>query len=732
MSDAPPEIARINALTTNARNTWFVLLSALVFVGITLMGVEHIDFYGVDRGTTLPVVNFDIPTRAFFIAAPILLAAVYGYLHLYLIRLWDALGTAEPRIAEETLGDAILPWLVNDAALALRLWRRQDGSTRRRTLEIGAMFLNVLIAWALTPFIIAMLWWMSMPARDWLITSAGGLALLACLLTCYASLRLVWIRMGPPATWPARPVTTELTCVIGGILLVPGVLLVGHSRTVSPSDWIALAPIEIIGEAIVERPQGWLPHDVARKHFFAAWCERESTQCELSALTRSERDAFDDEWKARRDAALKDMRRPHWQKPGQTKPDFLNARLDGSFLNGTDLRGARLEGARLADARLEGALLAGAKLEGAILSRARLEGADLFEAQLSGANFNGARLDGSKIGFAKLQGTVLLEAQMNGADLSFSQMQGAALSRAELQGAILSNTRMDGAVLSDVNMTGAFLDNARMPGTILVNAILNRATLTGVTLDGATLSGAQLNAAVLTTASLENALVNGASLRGAILSGAVLNGANFNDAALDDAILSDARMARAELRDASLDGAMLNDARLGGAVLSGASLERAQLTGARMTGTLLNGARLHDAALDRSHIAGRADLKLELKATYLNGVRNKAGAMRYADLSQAIWDEKTDFRLAFLDGTSTLPEGFYARMGKPCQWVIGQELTAPEFYSLWRWWLQQTGEALYLRDPPRYLQVPDATPKLLAKYGLTDCKPGHAFGPMPG
>ena len=34
------DIERINALTTNARNTWFVLITALVFVGITLMSTK--------------------------------------------------------------------------------------------------------------------------------------------------------------------------------------------------------------------------------------------------------------------------------------------------------------------------------------------------------------------------------------------------------------------------------------------------------------------------------------------------------------------------------------------------------------------------------------------------------------------------------------------------------------------------------------------------------------------
>ena len=72
-------VERINALSQNARSTWFALLSALLFVGVTLMGVEHIDFYGVDRATKLPLIDVSVPTPLFFYAAPLLTAAVYGY-----------------------------------------------------------------------------------------------------------------------------------------------------------------------------------------------------------------------------------------------------------------------------------------------------------------------------------------------------------------------------------------------------------------------------------------------------------------------------------------------------------------------------------------------------------------------------------------------------------------------------------------------------------------------------
>lgn len=166
MPDVPDPVARINALTTNARNTWFVLLGVLVFVAITLMGVQHIDFYGVDRATDLPLVNVAVPTWLFFYAAPLLITAVYGYFHLYLIRLWDALGTAEPTVNGRPLGDAITPWLVSDVALKLRATTRDPTCVTPRAVEIPNAVWNTLFAWVAGPGILGWLWWASMPARD--------------------------------------------------------------------------------------------------------------------------------------------------------------------------------------------------------------------------------------------------------------------------------------------------------------------------------------------------------------------------------------------------------------------------------------------------------------------------------------------------------------------------------------------------------------------------------------
>jgi hypothetical protein len=45
------QIARINEISGLARTAWFSLLGYLVFVGITLLGVEDADFFVPSRQT---------------------------------------------------------------------------------------------------------------------------------------------------------------------------------------------------------------------------------------------------------------------------------------------------------------------------------------------------------------------------------------------------------------------------------------------------------------------------------------------------------------------------------------------------------------------------------------------------------------------------------------------------------------------------------------------------------
>ena len=268
MSDLPDEISRINALTSNARNTWFALLGVLVFVGITLMGVEHVDFYGVNRATKLPLVNVEVPTFYFFVAAPILTAAIYGYFHLYLIRLWDALGDAPARVENKPIGDLISPWLVSDAALHFRNRVRNDKCSTPRTLEGGAMLLNFLLAWLFGLIILYFLWRLSLPARAFWMSAIACLSFIVSIIVAASSIAMMARRMRrPPGTDTPRLWSKPLQ--VTGVLIGSLALLYEsyESTEGSPSR---LASLDMIDEQVVTRPGNWLDYDFAKAECRAA------------------------------------------------------------------------------------------------------------------------------------------------------------------------------------------------------------------------------------------------------------------------------------------------------------------------------------------------------------------------------------------------------------------------------------------------------------------------------
>ena len=118
--------------------------------------------------------------------------------------------------------------------------------------------------------------------------------------------------------------------------------------------------------------------------------------------------------------------------------------LQGSWLNGADLREARLWKAQLTKAHLREASLSKAELQGAILQQAQLQGAIFSMAKLQGTNLDKASLQGTFFIMAQLHGASLFEAQLQGANLEWTQLQGAILYSAQLQGAILRKTQMQG------------------------------------------------------------------------------------------------------------------------------------------------------------------------------------------------------------------------------------------------------------------------------------------------
>jgi uncharacterized protein YjbI with pentapeptide repeats len=555
-------IARIDELSGLARTAWFGLLAYLAFVGITLLGVTDADFFVPTRQTELPVVGVTIPTLSFFAFAPLLGAALYIYLHLNLIKLWDTLAASPAAID----GEHMHAWLVNDFALALRA----DGALRVRPMTTFARVVTLFLVWIAAPLVLLAFWWRSMPAH---VPAMSGLIGLVAIASGYAGATSWWTatrrlrhRQDDPKPWYPR------WRVAAAALLAAGLMALGWLRTEGggiDGRLFDLAAADLVGVELVARPADWLSPETGRARFRATWCSRNG----LPPLVCGRLAATD---------APPDMLAG--ARPGEPCPRFppgpgacadrpvlaeieLAARADWCIEINLqpvvcDAHFEALEDAFRAEWREERAVYL-ASLPALELVRRDLRGANLARAFLPGADLERVRLEGANLHLAVLEGASLFGAQLGDANLREARMENAFLFDADLRGAVLLQARLAGATLSGARLDGAELSGTLMPGADLSSASLIEARLHGSDLSGANFLGADLS----------GALMSGARLEGTVLSQARLSGAT-----LHEAMLTDVQLVGADLRHTDWRGAAIGFVAAHGADFTGArNLTQAQL-----------------------------------------------------------------------------------------------------------------------------------------------------------
>lgn len=441
-------LPRIEALTTTARTTWLVLIGFLAFIGLTLLSVRDVDFFSVTATTDLPIVNIAIPTDVFFATAAWLAAILHTYLHVFLLKLWDALAEAPNGLDRLPLADRVFPWLVNDWALR----RRHDKATTRRPMDWLADSVTALVIWLATPLLLAGFWWRSMPAHSvWLTLIIAGALATAALASLSGFDHARW-RLGRPGLAMTDNNRSQRLPSWWAGVTVPMLLLVVFSigRTegqLGPVDLsgIGLAPIDLVEVEIAQRPADWRDWEIARRRFHVQWCaanglplqacdhhvpeaeaharkvwcednDVNAGNCRTRFVTLDE--VFAEEWREERRAAI-----ANFIKPDLARRDLRGASASGAFLAGVFLSWARMERVDLSAANLEEAILWGAHLEGADLEDAHLEGADLRGAHLESANLAGAHLQSAEWAGATVTASAAHSADLTGGkNLTQSQL----------------------------------------------------------------------------------------------------------------------------------------------------------------------------------------------------------------------------------------------------------------------------------------------------------------------
>ncbi|MCO7244680.1 pentapeptide repeat-containing protein [Halomonas sp. Mc5H-6] len=610
------KVTRINELSTLARTSWIALLAYLGYIGITLLAVQDADFFVPSRQTELPLVGISIPTFWFFVFAPPLAAALYVYLHIHLLKLFDELASAPARIDGEALGDRIHPWLANNFFLTMR----SDGSANERPLSRLSNLATLVLVWVTAPLVLTGFWWRSMPAHDEWLTLLLSLSLI---ISTYVGLTSWWsARTAACRTFRrpwANPWSGWMRVGFGSLALVV-VITLSWLRTEGGIDHYANRAIDLVEAALGKDffeggfyPNGdwkseqvvqeewvasreWIPNlgtfTLGSEHWLAgrwlnqqeAWdpiAHTDLSGVELVVLPASWRpshtaqEAFREEWCRReglRMAVCGHMPSVHSPLPVTLSAErknwcaqFLSLQVD-VCLNQFEILNQRFESdweeeRRAMLAKLPKLELDGRDLRSVNASRVSLVNANLASTRLEGADLTLARLEGANLMSASLDRTNLKEASLERANLNEASLERASLERARLEGAKLVGARMEETGLREANLEGANLSAAQLEGADLRSSKLERAYLTFALLEGAYLTFAQLNEANLVGAKLVGADLHGARLESADLEGANLERADLTFANLEMADIKGANFEGAELRWTVMRDADLRNAR---------------------------------------------------------------------------------------------------------------------------------------------------------------------------
>jgi uncharacterized protein YjbI with pentapeptide repeats len=365
----------------------------------------------------LPIIGTPVSLVGFYTVAPLLLVAIFVYLHLALQRLWSVLANLPAVLPDgRTVDRAVSTWFLSGivrSSLPLL-------AARQHPLAIPEKLASLVLCWFLVPLTLFVMWGRYLTAHDsWvsglhvgLLGFVGGFGVYSHRI---ATKTLLHEQLTGAARKPA----------FGGLLA--GLVL----ATVS---WGVIDGIpDVAVRYVLPDPSG--PGDISLpgRFFMSKPCDTplSSFGCAVrtfapvvcSRLGCRPFEVVDDaNWPqvlaGRRQAPSSPLA---FQQRNLRFAEAHLARLEKADFRGADLQGVDLSKANLAGARFgrleilkEGrfhTIAEPANLSAAILYRAHLEGADMRGADLSGADLRQAYLKDVKLGGTRLEGTDLRGAQ---------------------------------------------------------------------------------------------------------------------------------------------------------------------------------------------------------------------------------------------------------------------------------------------------------------------------------
>lgn len=652
MKDSEIDVEQLNKMVQSARSNWLSLLAVLGFVGVTLLSIEHSDFYGIDREAELPFLSIGVPINNFFYLSSILIAATICYFHIYQLRIWILLGHIRSTLFFGVrLSDAIHPWLLTESALVLRDWRRGPGAASKNSLTWLSLILAFSLSWLFGPLVLMYLWIVSFAARDTLLNGTVAASFFLSVAVSFISALEMWKSMSGKtkvvrSIWNRLPIylMSSLSLILFMFFYVYSLERVKDvgwldqtNLPILPERFFGVAPIDLSDEAISEKPEGWISRRLAERDFLDIWCRREGiSKCKQHSNAKE----FQQEWKERRRELVRQLRKPR----NSQKYDLRHANLNRAFFAGIDFSGVNFEGSYFDDAVFERARLSGAKIIGTLEPHNRLVAHNV--------NFDAAWLDRATVIFgdisdlSKFEQTFLI--QFVGTSFHGANMSDAAI------GEPSSSIKQGGW---PTQMSRADFSSARMTRAALFGNF-RRANFSNADLFGATLNG-RFHLTVFDGANFDRLTSFGSTV-------------GPRDPLRRTVTCPGAKEEGGEM-DAKSYPAILNSSRIVGARFKRTTFCKALLNYAMLSGTAEDEVTFDD------------DVYVDVQGDGLQ--------LRFIDFEHAAFEQGANLFNAFGDGSVAVPEHALSAFGSRCHWPENPNNDDEIYYSHYRGWLSLNGSS---------------------------------------
>jgi uncharacterized protein YjbI with pentapeptide repeats len=392
-------LKQVEENSKHARNIFLAMISACVYVWLTIATTTDAALLTNSSGTPLPIINASIPIAWFFLAAPMILLVLYFYQHVYLQSMWDGLGEL-PAIFPDgrRLEATAYPWLLT-SLVTIYVSKLNAGRTPLTLIKVG---LSVLAAWFLVPVTLWACWLRYLPRHDWI---GSAFLIVAIAVTSWAGIsffrRMKATLAGTQAGLDWRRPFLEARVTTSVLLVSLGLtyLAIGGPVAVDLLGFATYAELTEVDVSTKPANLSVMPDITDRLEFQKAMAEV------IGAKLRGA------------DLRFSGAKSVFLAKADLKDAEFQRATLDQAKLQGANLESAKLRWAKLRFANLQGANLRLAHLNGANLSWANLHGANLEGTILKGANFEGADLRSAYLQGAKMAGVKFAGVNFSAADL---------------------------------------------------------------------------------------------------------------------------------------------------------------------------------------------------------------------------------------------------------------------------------------------------------------------------